>query len=44
MATQSGLFGDLQSSVHEMPEGFRYEEDIITASEEASLVASLSSL
>jgi alkylated DNA repair dioxygenase AlkB len=44
MAMQTGLFGDLQNMVPTMPEGFRYEEDIISEAEEASLVASLASL
>jgi alkylated DNA repair dioxygenase AlkB len=44
MTTQTGLFGDLQDTVPAMPEGFRYEEDIITEVEEAFLVASLATL
>jgi alkylated DNA repair dioxygenase AlkB len=44
MATQTGLFGDVQSSAPKMPEGFRYEEDIITEAEEVALVASLAML
>ncbi len=44
MATQGGLFGDLQTTVPSMPEGFRYEEEIITEAEEASLVESLATL
>ncbi len=44
MVTQTDLFGDLQAAVPAMPEGFRYEEDIITEAEEASLVVSLATL
>ncbi len=44
MATQGGLFGDLQATGLSMPEGFRYEEEIITEAEEASLVDSLATL
>jgi alkylated DNA repair dioxygenase AlkB len=43
MATQVGLFGALQN-VNAMPDGFRYQEDIITEAEEAALVASLAML
>jgi hypothetical protein len=44
MTTQTGSFGDLQDPVPAMPEGFGYEEDIITEAEEAFLVASLATL
>jgi len=44
MVTQTGLFDDLQNMVPTMPEGFRYEEDIISEAEEASLVALLALL
>jgi alkylated DNA repair dioxygenase AlkB len=44
MATQTGLFTDLLNTAPVMPEGFRYEEDIISEAEEASLVASLGML
>jgi alkylated DNA repair dioxygenase AlkB len=44
MLTQTCLFSDLQNKVSTLPEGFRYEEDIISESEEASLVASLATL
>jgi alkylated DNA repair dioxygenase AlkB len=42
MATE--LFGYLQNTVRTMPEGFRYEEDIISEAEEAALVTSLATL
>jgi alkylated DNA repair dioxygenase AlkB len=44
MVTQTGLFGDLQNLLPAMPEGFRYEEDIISETEETALVASLGTL
>jgi alkylated DNA repair dioxygenase AlkB len=45
MAMQDVLFSELRSeSAHTMPNGFRYEEDIITQAEEAALVASLATL
>ena len=44
MITQSGLFGDFENIAPTMPEGFRYEEDIISEAEEATLVASLATL
>jgi alkylated DNA repair dioxygenase AlkB len=44
MATQTSLFGDVQYSATAMPDGFRYQEDILTEAEEASLVASLAML
>jgi hypothetical protein len=44
MATQNGLFGELEDTLPAMPEGFRYEEDIITEAEEVALVASLATL
>jgi alkylated DNA repair dioxygenase AlkB len=44
MALQTDLFGDSQEAALAMPQGFRYEEDIITEVEEASLAESLSSL
>lgn len=44
MATQTSLFDDPQSPTPAMPQGFRYEEDIITEAEETSLVAFLSTL
>jgi alkylated DNA repair dioxygenase AlkB len=44
MATQTGLFNDSQDTVPTMPEGFRYQEDIISEAEEAVLMASLATL
>jgi alkylated DNA repair dioxygenase AlkB len=44
MGTQTGLFGDLQNLTPAMPEGFRYEEDVISEAEEAALVVSLATL
>jgi alkylated DNA repair dioxygenase AlkB len=44
MAMQTGLFGDLQNTVPTMPDGFRYEDDIIDEAEEASLAVSLAVL
>jgi alkylated DNA repair dioxygenase AlkB len=44
MVTQSGLFGNLPDMPPAMPEGFRYEEDILSEAEEASMVASLATL
>lgn len=44
MATQAGLFGDLGNAAIEMPNGFRYQEDIITEAEETALAASLATL
>jgi alkylated DNA repair dioxygenase AlkB len=44
MVTQMRLFGDLQDTAPPMPEGFRYQENIINEAEEASFVASLATL
>ena len=44
MATQTGLFGESADTPSAMPEGFRYQEDVITEAEEAALVASLATL
>jgi alkylated DNA repair dioxygenase AlkB len=44
MATQTGLFAELEAPHSAMPEGFRYKDDIITEAEEAALVASLATL
>jgi alkylated DNA repair dioxygenase AlkB len=44
LATQTGLFGELQDTPPAMPEGFRYDEEIISEAEEAALVASLAAL
>lgn len=44
MVIQAGLFGEVQDRVPAMPEGFRYEEDVISQAEEATLVASLATL
>jgi len=44
MATQTGLFDDPQAVVPTMPDGFRYQENIITEAEEAALVAALGTL
>lgn len=44
MAVQTDLFGDSQASKSAMPQGFRYEEDIITGAEEIALAESLSKL
>ncbi len=44
MVTQTGLSGDLQNLAPAMPEGFRYEEDVISEAEEAALVVSLATL
>jgi alkylated DNA repair dioxygenase AlkB len=44
MATQHALFAELEDTSLPMPNGFRYQEDIITESEEAALVVSLSAL
>jgi alkylated DNA repair dioxygenase AlkB len=44
MATQTGLFAELQDALPAMPEGFRYQEDVISEAEEAALVASLATL
>jgi alkylated DNA repair dioxygenase AlkB len=44
MPTQTGLFSDLQNKIPTMAEGFRYEEEVISGFEEASLVASLATL
>jgi alkylated DNA repair dioxygenase AlkB len=44
MATQGGLFAELENTPPPMPAGFRYEEDIISEAEEAALVASLATL
>jgi alkylated DNA repair dioxygenase AlkB len=44
MATQGGLFGEFECESPSTPDGFRYEEDIISEPEEAALVASLSTL
>jgi alkylated DNA repair dioxygenase AlkB len=45
MATQNALFPRLESKLQRVgPEGFRYEEDIVSEAEEAALVASLAML
>jgi alkylated DNA repair dioxygenase AlkB len=45
MATQNALFPGLQGKPQqEVPEGFRYQEDIVSEAEETALVASLASL
>jgi alkylated DNA repair dioxygenase AlkB len=45
MATQNALFPDLESKPQrQVPEGFRYEGNIIGEAEEAELVASLATL
>lgn len=45
MAAQKSLFAELENAQSlMMPSGFRYQEDIISEAEEASLVASLSKL
>jgi len=44
MATQTGLLAELQDALPAMPEGFRYQEDVISEAEEAALVASLATL
>src|ERR1700712_534478 len=45
MATQNALFPGLESKLQRAgPEGFRYEEDIVSEAEEAALVASLAML
>lgn len=44
MAAQAELFGDFKTEMPAMPEGFRYEEDILSEEKEASLVASLETL
>jgi alkylated DNA repair dioxygenase AlkB len=45
MATQNALFPGLESKPQQLaPEGFRYEDDIISEAEEAALVASLARL
>jgi alkylated DNA repair dioxygenase AlkB len=44
MATQTGLFGDLKREESSMPDGFRYEENVITEAEEAALVAAVETL
>jgi len=44
MATQTGLFAEFENTLPAMPEGFRYEEDIISQAEEAALAASLATL
>src|SRR5258705_10522632 len=45
MATHNALFSGLESKpVRLAPEGFRYEEDVISEAEEATLVAELEKL
>lgn len=45
MAIQKGLFAELESTQSpSMPSGFRYQDDIISETEEAMLVASLATL
>ena len=44
MATQADLFGDFETRMPAMPAGFRYQENILSEEEEASLVASLDTL
>ena len=44
MATQAKLSGDFESRMPAMPGGFRYQENILSDEEEASLVASLDTL
>jgi alkylated DNA repair dioxygenase AlkB len=45
MAIQHGLFPELPSTESKgMPDGFRYEDDIIDEAEEAALVASLATI
>ena len=45
MATQNALFPGLESKPQRLvPEGFRYQEDIVSEAEEAALVASLARL
>jgi alkylated DNA repair dioxygenase AlkB len=44
MAKQTGLFSEAADTPSAMPEGFRYQEDIVTEAEEAALVASLATL
>ncbi len=45
MAIQKGLFAELESAQSpSMPSGFRYQDDIISETEEAILVASLATL
>src|ERR1700730_14547656 len=45
MATQNALFPGLESKPQRLaPEGFRYQEDIVSEAEEAGVVASLAGL
>src|ERR1700712_4060793 len=45
MATQNTLFPGLEGKPRrKVPEGFRYQEDIVSEAEEAALVASLGTL
>ncbi len=45
MVRQEGLFAELEGTFRvPMPEGFRYQEDIMSEAEEAALVASLASI
>jgi alkylated DNA repair dioxygenase AlkB len=44
MATQAKLSGDFETRMPAMPGGFRYQENILSEEEEASLVASLDTL
>ena len=45
MATHNELFPGLESKPQRLaPEGFRYEEDMVSEAEEAALVASLARL
>ena len=44
MATHADLFGNFETRMLAMPAGFRYQENILSEEEEASLVASLDTL
>jgi hypothetical protein len=45
MATQKALFPELEDRTRRLgPEGFRYEEDVVSEAEEVALVASLATL
>ena len=44
MATHADLFGNFETRMPAMPAGFRYQENILSEEEEASLVASLDTL
>lgn len=41
---QSSLFGNLECAEPRIPDGFRYQEDVISEAEEAALVTSLATL